>query len=147
MTIEIQLATPGDIDILMPRVRALNDHEHITVPTAQLHTSLTHLLVHPELGLAFHITRVATPIGYALTTFSYDLEFGGREAWLTEFWVDEAHRSSGIGRVAIDLLAAALRERNVGAMHLQVRTENPAFRLYERMGFVASPRTVMTKRL
>lgn len=145
--IAVQLATASELDILMPRVRALNDHEHITVPTEQLRASLAHLLAHPELGYAFHITRGATPIGYALTTFSYDLEFGGREAWLTEFWVDDAHRGGGIGRTAIDLLAAELATRGIGAMHLQVRKENPAFRLYERMGFVASPRIVMTKKL
>jgi hypothetical protein len=31
--------------------------------------------------------------------------------------------------------------------HLQVRLDNPAMRLYERAGFVMSPRVVMTKTL
>jgi hypothetical protein len=30
-------------------------------------------------------------------------------------------------------------------LHLQVRPENPAKRLYDRTGFVASPRIVMTR--
>ena len=47
----------------------------------------------------------------------------------------------------IKVLAAELSDRGIAAMHLQVRRENPAFRLYERMGFVASPRIVMTKSL
>ncbi|CAN5915058.1 hypothetical protein BH11MYX2_BH11MYX2_08420 [soil metagenome] len=145
--IAVQVARADELDVLMPRVRALNDHEHITVPTEQLRASLAHLLSYPELGLAFHITRGPTAIGYALTTFSFDLEFGGREAWLTELWIDDVHRGSGVGRAAIELLAAELSDRDIGAMHLQVRPENPAFRLYERMGFEASPRTVMTKRL
>jgi hypothetical protein len=32
-------------------------------------------------------------------------------------------------------------------MHLQVRPDNEAVRVYERAGFVASPRIVLTRRL
>ncbi|MBC8070127.1 MAG: GNAT family N-acetyltransferase, partial [Deltaproteobacteria bacterium] len=40
------------------------------------------------------------------------------------------------------------RERGAGAVHLQVRTDNPgAERIYQRAGFVASPRVTMSKRL
>jgi ribosomal protein S18 acetylase RimI-like enzyme len=35
----------------------------------------------------------------------------------------------------------------VHALHLQVRPDNPALRLYQRSGFVASARIVMTRRL
>jgi ribosomal protein S18 acetylase RimI-like enzyme len=84
---------------------------------------------------------------YAIVTYGYDLEFGGREGWLTELWIDVDQRGAGAGAAAIVALEAELRLRDVQAMHLQVRSENPAFRLYERMGFVASPRTVMTRRL
>ena len=40
-----------------------------------------------------------------------------------------------------------LHARGIQALHLQVRPDNPALRLYQRSGFVVSPRVVMTRRL
>src|SRR5690606_35707822 len=66
--------------------------------------------------------------------------FAGRDAWLTELWVDEHARGNGAARAALAQLEDALRERAVRALHLQVRPDNPAVRLYERAGFERSPR-------
>jgi ribosomal protein S18 acetylase RimI-like enzyme len=141
----LRLATPADLDALVPRTRALNDHEGITVPTDTLREAMGVLLRSPSLGGVWVITKDDASIGYAIVTFGFDLEFAGRDAWMTELWVDEAHRRTGAGAAAIELLIPELRVRDVGALHLQVRPENPARRLYERTGFVASPRTVMTR--
>jgi ribosomal protein S18 acetylase RimI-like enzyme len=93
------------------------------------------------------IERERAAIGYAIVTFGYDLEFGGRDAFLTELWVDPVQRGRGAGGAALDLLGPELRALGVRALHLQVRPENPALRLYARHGFVASPRVTMTQRL
>ncbi len=45
------------------------------------------------------------------------------------------------------LLDGELRALGVRAVHLGVRPENPAVRLYARAGFEASPRLFMTRRL
>jgi ribosomal protein S18 acetylase RimI-like enzyme len=141
----LRLATPADLDDLIPRTRALNDHEGITVPTETLREAMSVLVRSPSLGGVWLITRASAVVGYAIVTFGFDLEFAGRDAWMTELWVDEAHRQTGAGAAAIELLIPELRVRDVGALHLQVRPENPAKRLYERTGFVASPRIVMTR--
>ena len=141
----LRLATPADLDALVPRTRALNDHEGIKVSTETLAGALRELLASPSLGGVWIIEQDTVAIGYAIVTYGFDLEFAGRDAWITELWVDESHRRSGAGAAAIELLIPELKMRDVGAVHLQVRPENPAFRLYERSGFVASPRTVMTR--
>lgn len=141
----LRLATPSDLDDLVPRTRALNDHEGIKVPTETLRDAMSVLLRSPSLGGVWIITRDDATIGYAIVTFGFDLEFAGRDAWMTELWIDEAHRKSGAGAAAIELLIPELKLRDVGALHLQVRPENPAKRLYDRAGFVASPRIVMTR--
>lgn len=141
----LRLASPDDLDALLPRTRALNDHEGIRVSTQSLRDAMTVLLRSPSLGGVWVITRDDAAIGYAIVTFGFDLEFAGRDAWLTELWVDEAHRQTGAGAAALELLVPELKLRDVGALHLQVRPENPAKRLYERAQFVASPRVVMTR--
>jgi ribosomal protein S18 acetylase RimI-like enzyme len=143
----LRLATVDDLPALLPRTRALNDHEGIDVSDAALAAALGRLLAAPELGRVWLIERDGAPCGYAIVTFGYDLEFGGRDAWLTELWIDDDARGAGAGAAALDALPDALRALGVGGLHLQVRPENPAMRLYARAGFTESPRRIMTRRL
>ena len=145
--LRLRPATPDDLAELLPRTRALNAHEGIAIDPAVLEAALDRLLRDPGLGGAWLIERDGAAIGYAIATFGYDLEFGGRDAVLTELWIDPPARGGGAGGAALALLGPELRERGVGALHLQVRPDNPARRLYQRSGFVASPRVVMTRRL
>lgn len=139
-------ATVDDLAQLLPRTRALQDHEGIEVTDADLEHALRTLLVDANLGGVWLIEERAV-VGYAIVTFGYDLEFGGRDAWLTELYVDDEHRARGAGTAALTLLEGELKRFNVRALHLQVRPENPALRLYERAGFSRSPRLLLTRRL
>jgi ribosomal protein S18 acetylase RimI-like enzyme len=145
--IALRPATIADLPQVFPRTRALNDHEGITIDSSRLEAALRTLLGNPGLGGVWLVTRDGETIGYTIVTFGFDLEFGGRDAFLTELWIDEDRRGAGAGREALALLDPELRARGVRALHLQVRPENPAMRLYERTGFVASPRRIMTRRL
>ncbi len=145
--ISLRPATLVDVSAVFPRTRALNDHEGIEISDERLRAGLEKLLGNPGFGGVWLVMRDGETIGYAIVTYGYDLEFGGREGWLTELWIDVDQRGAGAGAAVIEALEAELKLRDVLAMHLQVRRENPAFRLYERSGFVASPRTIMTRRL
>ena len=140
-------ATLDDLAELLPRTHALNAHEAIAVDPPVLEAALGRLLRDPSIGGVWLVERAGAAIGYAMVTFGYDLEFGGRDAYLTELWIDPPARGDGAGRAALGLLDPELRARGVQALHLQVRPDNPALRLYQRTGFVASPRVVMTRRL
>jgi ribosomal protein S18 acetylase RimI-like enzyme len=143
----LRRATIVDLATVLPRTVALNAHEGIVLEAAALEASLAQLLGDPGVGGVWLIEREGAAIGYAIVTFGYDLEFGGRDAYLTELWIDPPARGGGAGGEAIELLAPLLRSLGVRALHLQVRPDNPALRLYERRGFVASPRVVMTRPL
>lgn len=143
----LRAATLDDFDAVLPRSRALNAHEGIEVAIEPFSAALRRLLGDAALGVVWLVLRDGVPVGYAIATFGYDLEFAGRDAYVTELWIDPEQRGRGAGAAALDLIADDLRARSVAAVHLQVRPDNPAFRLYERTGFVASPRRVMTRRL
>lgn len=145
--LQLRSATTSDLPEVLPRTRALNDHEGIHISDEDLETALRRLLGDPTLGGVWLIQDKWTTLGYAIVTFGYDLEFAGRDAWLTEIWIDEAARGRGAARAALSLLDAELTKLGVRALHLQVRPENPALRLYERAGFSRSPRLIMTRRL
>jgi ribosomal protein S18 acetylase RimI-like enzyme len=143
--IKLRQATPGDLEDLLPRTRALNDHEGIEISEDRLRAALRTLLASPELGGVWVISLGEQAVGYAMVTYGFDLEFDGRDAHLTELWVDPPHRGGGSAAEALELLIAELAARGVNAVHLQVRLDNPAIRLYERRGFVLSSRRIMTR--
>jgi len=147
VTVSLRLATIDDVPVLLPRTRALNAHESIVIGDAELEAALRGLLSDSSLGGVWLVEEAGVAIGYAIVTYGYDLEFAGRDAYLTELWIDEAARGRGAGKAALALLPDQLRARGVHALHLQVRPENPAVRLYERAGFTKSPRWIMTRRL
>jgi len=140
-------ASRDDLAAVLPRTLALNAHEAIAIDPSVLEAALARLLDDPEIGRVWLIERDRTAIGYAIATFGYDLEFGGRDAVLTELWIDPPERGRGAASAALQLIGPELLASGVGALHLQVRPENPALALYQRSGFVASPRVVMTRRL
>jgi len=145
--IALRPAAPTDFEAVFPRTRALQDHEAIEISDARLEAGLRTLLGNPGFGGVWLVTRAGETIGYAIVTYGFDLEFGGREGWLTELWIDADQRTQGAGAAALEALLPELAQRDVKAVHLQVRGDNPAMRLYERSGFVASPRTIMTRRI
>ena len=82
--LRLRRASLADLPSILPRTRALNAHEGIAVADDALEAALRALLLDTTLGGVWLIERatdaVATPIGYAIVTFGYDLEFAGRDA-------------------------------------------------------------------
>jgi ribosomal protein S18 acetylase RimI-like enzyme len=143
----IRPATLADLPLLVAFSSALNAHESIQITDGELDAGLRELLADPALGVVFVIEQDGAAVGYALCAFAFDLEFRGREAWLTELFIVDDARGRGQGTAALQLIEAELRARGIKALHLQVRPDNPAVALYERLGFTRVPRLVMTRRL
>lgn len=144
--VTLRLATPDDAAALMPWIVALNRQEHIETAEPDIKHALDRLIADPALGRLWWIDRDAVAIGYAIATFGYDLEFAGRDAYLTELFLAPEARGRGFGHAAIDAVVAAVGALEIRALHLHVRRENaPALALYRRAGFTEVPRIVMTR--
>ena len=102
----------------------------------------------PSLGTAWIICDGERPIGYAVLTLGFSFEYGGRDAFLDELYVDKKYRGRGIGRETMEFVETEAREMGVNAVHLEAtRGNEPALELYRRTGYVAHERFLMTKRL
>ncbi len=143
----IRPATLADLPLLVAFSGALNALESIQITDAELDSGLRELLGDPRLGIVYVMEDMGAAVGYALCAFAFDLEFRGREAWLTELFVVDDARGRGHGSAALHAIEVDLRERGIKALHLQVRPDNPAVALYERLGYSRVPRLVMTRRL
>lgn len=145
--IQIRTATIADADALLPMIRGLFGDESIAWDETRTRAALVKLLGDASLGRVTIAHDGAAACGYAIVTWGFDLEFGGHDAFLTEIWVEHEHRSKGLGTRLLGAVEVAAREAGAGAIHLQVRPENPAQRLYRRSGFGASPRLFLSRAL
>ena len=144
---KIRPAEPGDLSALLEMMKAFNETEGIAWVETRTSDAIEQLLENPELGfivVAEHLHVVA----YAVVTFGFDLEFGGRDAFLTEIYVKPEARRVGIAVALLQQLEEKAKNQGVLALHLQVQpTNEAAYRLYEKMGYKKVPRDTLSKTL
>lgn len=144
----LRLATEADVPALLEQMQPFNAWERIPWQPERMERALRHLLAHPEIGLVVVAIESTQLLGYAILTYNFDLEWGGRDAFVTELWVVPEARARGLGQQLLQVAEAHAREADVHALHLVVRPENEgARRLYEREGFAPVPRLLLTKPL
>jgi ribosomal protein S18 acetylase RimI-like enzyme len=84
-------------------------------------------------------TQAGEPVGAAwyrlfrATDGSYG--FVGEDVPEVTIGVEPSHRGAGVGGALLEGLAGSAREAGFPALSLSVEEDNPALRLYERLGF------------
>lgn len=74
------------------------------------------------------------PLGYAIVTWGYSLESGGREALLDEIYV--ARQGVGLGSQLLEAVAEHARKAGAATMFLETEAHNErARRFYHQHGF------------
>ena len=149
-TFEIVSAGADDEEVILPLMIAFNGDEGIAWQPSTMVPALRRLLHDPALGIVL-VAKERTssaPVGYGIATFGYDVEYSGRDAIITELFVESRHRGRGAGRLLLDALVRTLRGHGISAVHLMVRPENARARaLYESLEFRQVPRLLMTRHL
>jgi GNAT superfamily N-acetyltransferase len=76
----------------------------------------------PQLGLVGIVERDDEVLGYGVLAWGFDLEYAGRDAFLTEFYLRPEVRGQGLAAAAIESAARRGAAARVAAVHLVVRT-------------------------
>ncbi|MEZ4701586.1 MAG: GNAT family N-acetyltransferase [Rhodothermales bacterium] len=136
MKLELRHAQPADLPAVDAFVGAYHRFEGI--PAGSAAEAVRPLLGDNAFGRIWLIDVDGVPAGYVAVCFGYSIEFGGRDAFVDEFFLDEAFRGRGIGSAVLDLLPDAVAPFGVRALHLEVGRDNDrARRLYGARGFEA----------
>jgi ribosomal protein S18 acetylase RimI-like enzyme len=145
----IRLARRSDLPELLKMMAAFNREDRVHWRRERVLPAVRRLLGDRRLGrILVLVGGLGELRGYAVATFGYELEYAGRDAFLTELFVRPRYRGIGEGRRLLREITETVRESGAAAMHLAVWPDNrPARRLYESAGFAAIPRVVLSKRL
>ena len=147
-SLRVRLAVEQDIPVLLQLMESFNTFEHTPWEAHAKERALRTLLGDASLGVVGLLIATEGPLGYFVITWGYDLEWDGRDAFLTELFLEPQARGRGLGTQAMHHLEAAARDHGARALHLMVRNENVvARRLYESQGYVSPPRIFLSKEL
>jgi GNAT superfamily N-acetyltransferase len=133
---------------LFPLIAAYYAFDGIHFDEPALRRGLEVLFAEPALGGAWLVQIAGENVGYFVLTYSFDLEFGGRVATVTELYLREEARGQGVGRAVLAFVEDVLRGLSIGAYELQVERDNVRARgFYQRLGFEAHDRIPLSKRV
>lgn len=139
-------ATDADFPRLLPVLREFYEVEHLPWNEAALRRALATLVADATAGRLRLIERDGEIAGYFVLGFCFSLEFGGRYGLLDELFVLPAHRGGGLAKRALAEIEALCRAEGLDALRLEVNDDNAHARgIYERAGYAAHPRRLMTK--
>ena len=142
---EIRPARTSDLERLLPLVKAYYAFDAIAYDADNLRTALAGLLKDKSLGRIWTIDTGRGLAGYAVLAFSYDLEFGGREAIITDLFVSARYRRKGCGARLLRMIIAFCRRTALYEIELHVTRKNrAAMAFYKSFGFRDRQRTVLT---
>jgi ribosomal protein S18 acetylase RimI-like enzyme len=134
----LTVADPAHIDLLEAMTGRFHQGEGVQLPAAHRKSALANLLASPGQGCILLVEHCATGqvCGYAILAYGFSLEFGGRDAFLDEFYIDEQFRGRGIGKAALEAICQWAREAGLAAVHLEVEKANTSAKaLYANLGF------------
>ncbi len=100
------------------------------------------------MALALFLCADGARVGYAVLTFGFSIEHGGRDGFIDDLYLVPAVRGRGLGTAAMAMLERIAAKHGVRALHLEVARDNPrAEALYRSRGYGITERKLMSKRL
>lgn len=137
----------GDLDLLVEMAGELNEIEQRPHDPERVRPALGPLLEGDHLGVVWVIVEPdGAPGGYAVVTWGYSIESGGRDALLDEMYV--RRRSEGLGGAAMQAILEDCRRRGLSRIFLGTEAHNRRVRtFYARHGFHIEDSVWMSRHL
>jgi GNAT superfamily N-acetyltransferase len=142
MELRMRRAGLADKPLLMQLIAAFYRADHHDFDRESLELALPPLLRDDSFGVVWLLD--APVLGYAVVTWSYSLESGGREALLDEIYV--AQQGKGVGSEFLQAIISDLHGREIQRFFLETELHNERVRgFYARHGFAADDSVWMSR--
>ncbi|MDX1448483.1 MAG: GNAT family N-acetyltransferase [Acidimicrobiia bacterium] len=131
---EIRDATPEDFDAIVPMIRSFYEIDRHPYEPELVESGLRPLLSGEAPGFVIVAEDDGELLAYAVVTWGWAIESGGRDALLDEIFVTE--RGQGIGAQMMHDIIDRARDAGCRRMFLETESHNRAARIfYTRHGF------------
>ena len=145
MDASIRPAKSRDFSRVLQLVKAYYKFDSIAFDEVTTGRALRELMRDESLGRVWVIDTGRSLAGYSILTYNFDLEFGGLEGMLTDFYIAARYRRKGLGARMIAAMREFCASEGIGTIELQVTRENRAAQtFYRALGFETLDRMVMT---
>lgn len=142
----IRRAVRADLPVVLELSKEFCVLDGHAFDTARVEPALAPLLESDDLGVVLLVEEEGWALGYAIVTWGYSLESGGRDALLDEIYVRD--RGSGTGSALLEAILEDLRGRGISRISLETEQDNEgARRFYERHGFTTEESVWMSFQL
>ncbi len=129
----IRRATSDDLEPLLPLVRAFYEVDRHEYDESVVRPALIPLLSDDTFGQVW-VTDDGELGGYAVVTWGYSLESGGRECLVDEIYVER--RSNGTGARLLEAALEGAKQAGARSVFLETEAHNERVRsFYARCGF------------
>ena len=140
----ISRAQPYDLDLLVALSGEFNEIDGHIHDESRVRAALSPLLMDDALGVVYLLGESRD--GYAVITWGYSIESGGRDALLDELFVRA--RGEGYGGAALQEILEDLDHRGITRVFLETERANTRVRaFYGRHGFTEDDSIWMSRKI
>jgi ribosomal protein S18 acetylase RimI-like enzyme len=138
-------AQTNHIPHLLPLVTQFYTHFNYSFDAQKHQNIIAQFLSNPHYGIIYLIVDEGEYVGYIALTYGFTFEFGGRDAFIDEFYIAEKYRSRGLGKWVMHEIIQKMPDLGLCALHLQTEAYNErAKKLYIATGFTDYKRSTLT---
>jgi len=136
MTLEIRAATEADVPLILSFIRKLAEYGDISDEVAASEDDIRAALFGPHPVAAAVLACVgAEPAGFALYSYTFSSFLGRPGMFIEDLYVENAHRSRGVGKALLVHLAKLAQQRSCGRLEWAVLNWNErAMEFYQDLG-------------
>ncbi len=146
--VSLRRPKPNERTLVQALVAAFHVEETSPLAPEILSDALSLILEGDPLVRFWLIEDESEVVGYVCLGLGFSIEVGGRDFWIDDLYVRADRRGRGVGAAALTLVEAASRALGARRLCLEIRGDNDAAgRLYERCGYIAHDRSLMSKML
>jgi ribosomal protein S18 acetylase RimI-like enzyme len=133
--ITVRLATVSDIDELVELMCEFYAESDYPFDREWARKAFARLIEDPPRGCVWLLTVHGKPVGHAVMSVRFAMEFGGLAAYIDDLFVRASYRRRGAARAGLDALVAEATRRDCRSLHVEVDPKNSAATaLYARFG-------------
>ncbi len=144
--IKLSEATVNDLETILQMAQQFYQIDSYPFDVNKYKSTFLKFIEDEDLGRFYLIKTEDFLIGYVIITFGFSFEYGGRDAFLDEIYIEEKFRSKGIGSQVMYIILQKSKGLGINALHLEVEQGNTkGINLYKKFNFGFNNRKLLTK--